>query len=196
MEFQTERLLLRRAKATDAIPLAEIWADREVTRYMGGGPRDFEEVRLLVEDEVRAGAVGHSTGWWAVVEKASGQVVGDCGLIEKDVDGHQEIELVYVFASHSWGRGYATEAASALRDYALHQLGLRRIIALIDPENHASVRVAEKMGMAFERETRRPSGRVMRVHSLHAAQAGGGEGTSPRQRVTAKTMFVRQGPCR
>ena len=60
MEFQTERLLLRRAKATDAIPLAEIWADREVTRYMGGGARDFEEVRLFVEDEVRAGAVGPS----------------------------------------------------------------------------------------------------------------------------------------
>jgi [ribosomal protein S5]-alanine N-acetyltransferase len=172
MEFQTERLILRRAQAADAIPLAEIWADREVTRFMGG-PRDFEKVRLLIEDEVRAGAVGHPTGRWAVVEKASGHVVGDCGLIEKDVDGRQEIELVYVFASHCWGRGYATEAASALRDYALHQLGLRRIIALIDPKNHASVRVAEKVGIAFERETRRPSGRVMRVHSLHAAQASG-----------------------
>src|SRR5215831_1224911 len=139
VEFQTERLLLRRAKAADAIPLAEIWADREVTRYMGGRPRDFEEVRFLVEDEVRACTVGRSTGWWAVVEKASGQVVGDCGLVEKDVDGYQEIELVYVFASHSWGKGYATEAASVLRDYAFYQLRLQRIIALIDPENHASV---------------------------------------------------------
>jgi [ribosomal protein S5]-alanine N-acetyltransferase len=168
VEFHTERLLLRRVQAADAIPLAEIWADRAVTRHMGP-PRDFEKVRLRIEDEVRAGAVGQPTGWWAVVETASSRVVGECGLIEKDVDGHQEIELVYIFASQSWGRGYATEAASALRDYALHQLGLQRIIALIDPNNHASVRVAEKIGMTFESETRRPSGRVMRVHSLHTA---------------------------
>jgi RimJ/RimL family protein N-acetyltransferase len=167
VEFQTERLLLRRVQATDAIPLAEMWADRQVTRHMGG-PRDFEKVRLRMENEAHADTVGKSTGWWAVVERASGHVVGNCGLFEKEVDGCQEVELVYVFAVDSWGRGYATEAALALRDHALHDVGLRRIIALIDPENHASVRVAEKIGMAFERETRRPSGRVMRVYSVHA----------------------------
>src|SRR5579864_3332450 len=117
VEFQTERLLLRRVQATDAIPLAEMWADRQVTRHMGG-PRDF----------------GRSTGWWAVVEKASGHIVGHCGLVEKEVDGCQEIELVYVFAVHSWGR-------------AMPQ---------------------KPLWLAFERETRRPSGRVMRVYSVHA----------------------------
>jgi ribosomal-protein-alanine N-acetyltransferase len=144
-----------------------MWADPEVTRHMGG-PRDFEEVRLRVERGAPTDTVSHSTGWWAVVEKVSGHVVGDCGLVEKEVDGYHEIELVYLLASHFWGRGYATEAATALRDYALHRLGLRRIVALIEPDNHASVRVAEKIGMTFEKETRRPSGRVKRVYSLHA----------------------------
>lgn len=169
--METRRLLLRRAQAADAMALAEIWADPQVTRHMGG-PRDFDTVRLRIEEDVRAGAVSHSTGWWAVLEKASAHVIGECGLIEKNVDGRDEIELVYVFAARCWGKGYATEAASALRDYAFAQLRLRRIIALIDPENRASVRVAEKIGMGFERETRRPGGKVMRMHALHAEAAG------------------------
>ena len=162
LEIETERLLLRRVTGPDATILARLWSDPTVTRYMGG-PRDFEKVRLRLEEEARAGA-GRPTGWWPVVEKASGRVIGDCGLIEKDVEGHEEIELVYVFASASWGKGYATEAAAALRDYAFRHLGLHRVIALIDPDHHASARVAEKIGMQFERRIRRPSGKVLQVY--------------------------------
>ena len=169
MRIETERLLLRRVEEPDATVLARLWSDPKVTRYMGG-PRDFEKVRLELEEEARAGKV-RAAGWWPVAEKASGRVIGECGLIEKDVDGREEIELVYVFASDSWGKGFATEAALALRDYAFRRLGLRRIVALIDPENYASARVAEKIGMQFERETRRPSGRIMRMHPMHADQS-------------------------
>jgi ribosomal-protein-alanine N-acetyltransferase len=169
VRIETGRLLLRRVEEPDAPVLARLWSDPRVTRYMGG-PRDFENVRQESEEEARAGLV-HPTGWWPVAEKASGRVIGDCGLIEKKVDGREEIELVYVFASDSWGKGYATEAAGALRDYAFFRLGLRRVVALIDPDNHASARVAEKIGMQFERETRRPSGRVMRVYALASAHA-------------------------
>jgi len=65
-------------------------------------------------------------------------------LTQKVVGGRHEIELVDVLASDSWGKGYATEAASALREYAFQELDLQRLIALIDPEKHSSVRVAEK----------------------------------------------------
>ncbi len=166
MRIETERLLLRRVEEPDAPFLAGLWSDPGITRHMGG-PRNFEKVRLDLIEEARAGGV-HTTGWWPVVEKVSGRVVGDCGLVEKTVDGREEIELVYLFALDSWGKGYATEAALALRDHAFHRLGLQRLIAMIDPENHASARVAEKIGMRFERETRRPSGRVLRVYSMHA----------------------------
>jgi len=97
-----------------------------------------------------------------------GRVIGHCGLLEKDVNDQAEIELIYVFASDSWGKGYATEAASALRDHAFHRLGLRLIIALINPGNPASARVAEKIGMQLEKETRRPSGKIMSVYSIHS----------------------------
>lgn len=168
MRIETERLVLRRVEEPDAPVLAALWSDPNVTRYMGG-PRDFEKVQLELEEEAREGP-GHPTGWWPVVERASGCVIGDCGLVKKTIDGREEIELVYVVASESWGKGYATEAAFALRDYAFSRLGLPRVVALIDPENHASARVAEKIGMQFDRETRRPSGRVMRVYSQRAPQ--------------------------
>lgn len=165
--IETERLLLRRVHQADADVLAEIWSDPQVTRYMGGA-RDREKVRKHIEEEVRARTTACGTGRWSVIERTSGHVVGGCGLLEKNVDGRDEIELVYIFAVGAWRQGYATEAASALRDYAVRRLGLQRIIALIDPDNHGSVRVAEKIGMAFERDSCRPNGRVMRVYSLHA----------------------------
>ncbi len=163
---ETDRLLLRRVEASDAPVLVAMWSDPDVTRYMGG-PRDPERVRQLIEEEAQAGS-SHPMGFWPVVEKASGRVIGDIGLQEKEVDGRAEVELVYVFASDSWGKGYATEAASAIRDYAFHRLGLPRIVALINPDNLASARVAEKAGLTFERETLRPSGTVMRLFSMQA----------------------------
>lgn len=166
MQIETERLLIRSLEVADASPLAVIWSDPAVTRHMGG-PRDFAAIREGLAEDARSEAQA-AIDLWPVVEKASGQVIGHCGLLEKDVDDQVEIELIYVFASDSWGKGYATEAASALRDYAFHRLGLRRIIALIAPGNPASARVAEKIGMQLEKETRRPSGKIMSVYAIHS----------------------------
>ena len=69
-----------------------------------------------------------------------------------EIDGTAEVELGYDFRSDYWGRGLATEAASAVRDFAFTQLGLSRLISLIRPENVASRRVSEKVGMVKEKE--------------------------------------------
>jgi RimJ/RimL family protein N-acetyltransferase len=166
LPIETARLLIRPLEIGDAAPLAAIWSDPLVTVHLGG-PRDAATVRRQLEDEVRASVVRPYT-LWPVVEKATGQVIADCGLIEKDVDGRREIELVYVLAASAWRRGFATEAAAAIRDYALQTLRLRRLIALIDPENVASARVAEKVGMRLERETQRPGGKRMRVYAVES----------------------------
>ena len=165
-QIETERLLIRPLEVSDASPLAAIWSDPAVTRHMGG-PRNFVELRDQLEADARGGSQAQ-IDLWPVVERSSGRVIGHCGFVKKDVDGQTEIELTYVFESQSWGKGHATEAASALRDHAFQQLELRRIIALIDPENRASRRVAEKIGMSFERETTRPSGKVLRVYAMEA----------------------------
>lgn len=158
--IETDRLLLRPMQPGDVEALALLWTDAEVTRYLGG-PREFRTLR-----EIFAARAGLSTAYdlWPVVEKASGQLVGQCGLVDKEVEGEAVVELVYVFARAAWGKGYATEAAAAVRDYALRRLALPRIVALIHPENGASERVAGKLGMRYEKDTKRPDGKTLRLY--------------------------------
>jgi len=68
------------------------------------------------------------------------------------VNGQPEIEIGYRLAKSAWGQGYATEAARSVRDFAFLTLGMKRLIAMIDPSNVASIRVAEKIGMRYERD--------------------------------------------
>jgi RimJ/RimL family protein N-acetyltransferase len=154
--LETERLALRRLRAEDVETLVALWTDPEVTRHLGG-PRDAAKVRERLVAEA-----GSPTPRWPdlapLVEKASGRVIGDCGLLEKDVEGRAELEVVYVLARDAWGRGFATEIARALVVHALDVMGRERVIALIEPEHAASARVAEKAGLRFEREIVRPSG--------------------------------------
>ncbi|MBW3571974.1 MAG: GNAT family N-acetyltransferase [Gemmatimonadetes bacterium] len=163
MHLQTPRLAIRPLTPDAVDPLASLWNDAEVTRYMGG-PRD----RAAVAASIRAAAEAPPRPYdlWPVYEKSTGRLAGHCGFLEKEVDGRAEIELVYVIARDLWGRGYATEAAAALRDHAFADLGVTRLIGLIEPGNTASARVAEKVGMVLERETVRPGGRAMQVWGI------------------------------
>jgi RimJ/RimL family protein N-acetyltransferase len=89
----------------------------------------------------------HGYGLFSVILKSNGLLIGDCGLERIEVDGASVAELGYDFRSDYWNQGYATEAASAVRDYAFSQLQLPRLISLIRVGNRASQRVAEKIGM-------------------------------------------------
>lgn len=162
--LETPRLLLRPLEASDVSVLVALWVDPDVMRYMGG-PRDRERVSRNLEEKLRTDSAD-PFGFCSVVEKTSGRLIGECGLTPKEVDGQSEVELVYLLAVDAWGHGYATEAACAMRDHALGPLRLRRLIALIDPENIASARVAEKVGMRFEKAVVRPGGAVRQVYAL------------------------------
>lgn len=169
MEIETPRLLIRSLQLSDAEQLAAIWADPQVTQLMGG-PRDPAEIQRVLEEEALL-PVPPEIDVWPAVKKSSGRVIGHCGLVEKEVDEQREVEVIYVLERESWGKGYATEAASAIMRYAFDELGLPRLIALIDPRNVASERVAVKLGMTFEKETTRPSGKVMLVYAASNAQS-------------------------
>lgn len=128
-----------------------------------GGPRVFEQVCASLRDELQSPP--SRLDLWTVTERQSGAVVGHCGLLPKAVEGRDEGELNYVIAAAYWGRGYATEAACAIKYYALNSLGIARLVALIHPENTASERVALKLGMRFETETIRPNGKKLKVYA-------------------------------
>lgn len=160
--LETARLILRHQQRPDVQALVDLWADPDVTRYMGG-PRDRDSLESMFEETAEE-PFAERYDLWPVVERATGQVVGHCGLLDKEVEGTLEIELTYVFVRSAWGQGYATEMARALRDYAFEELGLERLIALIEPENAASERVARKVGMCFDREVVRPGGALRKVY--------------------------------
>lgn len=153
---ETERLIVRATAPRDVEMLAELWSDPDVTVFLGG-PRKAEDVtRFLREDLARPARPAFDM--WPTFEKASGRLVGDCGLIKKEVAGREEIELIYVLASWAWGRGLATEVGGALRDHAVARLGCRRLVALIHPDHGASARVARKLGFRLETELQRSHG--------------------------------------
>ena len=174
MELTTSRLHLRPMGADDLPALMGIWTDPAVTRFVGG-PREAEALHAGLSEDLLPNAP--PLNLWPVVENASGAVVGHCGILDKEVDGCAEYELIYIFAQEAWGRGYATEIGVALRDHAFQVLGLARLVSLIEPENAASRRVAEKVGMRHEKDIVRPSGRTMCLYALYATERHLGDST-------------------
>jgi len=166
-EIATERLILRPIVPEDTEPFARMVADPEVVRFIGDGTTaTLEETREWVERSIRRNASG-GFDKRTVVLAEDGSVIGWCGIAVWTIDGVVERELGYVLAREHWGRGFATEAATAMRDHALSTFGQRRLIALIHPDNAASRRVAGKLGFAFERLA--PFHR--RTVELHALEA-------------------------
>ena len=168
--LETERLILRREQATDIAPLVDLWADPEVTRYMGG-PRDRDWLQSVFE-ETAQDPCAERYDLWPVIEKETDQVVGHCGLVDKEVEGRTEMELNYILVSSAWGKGYATEMGLALKRHAFEGMRIDRLIALIEPENAASERVAVKIGMRLEKEVVRPGGALRKVYAIPAKDEG------------------------
>ena len=148
---KTERLILRYFEPIDSQAMMDVFGDAEVMRFGDGvQTREWVEawLRTCLENYQRRGF-----GPYAVVEQSTGDVIGYCGLFYfLDIHGQPEIELGYRLRRAAWGQGYATEAARLVRDYAFHTLHIKRLIALIDPDNVPSIRVAEKIGLHYESE--------------------------------------------
>jgi RimJ/RimL family protein N-acetyltransferase len=151
-ELRTERLLMRGFRDDDIDAWAEICADGEVTRWVG------DPEGLSREDAWRRMAyfVGHwdlrGFGQWALVEQASGELLGRAGLLRPE--GWPGLEVGWMVARPHWGRGFAPEAGRASMEWARTELGADHIISLIEDHNERSARVAEKLGMTVEGRTR------------------------------------------
>jgi len=152
--LETPRLLLRRQLLTDLDDLWALYCDPEITRYIPDAPKTREEAREELEWHMHGHPRHPELGLWATIHKASGKFIGRCGLLPWEIDGQHEVEVAYTIARDFWGQGLGSEAALAIRDYGFNQLNLSRLICLIDPENIASQKVAEKIGMSFEKEAR------------------------------------------
>jgi RimJ/RimL family protein N-acetyltransferase len=149
---RTARLLLRPFVLSDVAAYAAIRAKPEVMRYLPGGEartatarQDAERLTPLFAslwDEVGYGP-------WAALDCASGALLGHVGLRRLPELGG-ETEVLYMLDSAAWGRGLAKEGAAAARDYGFGVLSLSRLIGLVLPDNTASLRVLERIGMRRE----------------------------------------------
>ncbi len=150
IELETERLIFRHLVPGDLDALAAIQGDPEVMRYFPSGPRTREATGI---DLARCIAVQaeHGFSLWATVERSSGLLIGRCGLLPQRIGERQEVEIAYLIARSRWGLGLGSEAAVGLRDHGFGRLGMGRLVSIIDRDNRASRRVAEKAGLTPER---------------------------------------------
>jgi RimJ/RimL family protein N-acetyltransferase len=176
--LETARLRLRPWQPEDWLELRPIAQDPEVMRYISNGqPWRDERIRELVERQV-AGYARRGFCFWRLLHKPdsefsspgeqvrtnaegpeTGGMIGFCGL--QPLDGTAETEIGWWLARPWWGKGLATEAAHAAMLDGFARVGLRRIVAIAQPENRASIHIMEKLGMRFERETTHRGFRVV-----------------------------------
>ena len=150
--LNTERLSLRYLEIGDLDSLYALYRDPQIRKYLPDGTLTPSET----EEELRWFLHGHperpEPGLWATIERSTGEFLGRCGLLPWDIEGTPEVELAFLIDKARWGEGFATEAASGIIRHAAETLGLERLICFIAPGNAASVAVAKKVGMSFERE--------------------------------------------
>lgn len=150
--LETKRLILRHLIMDDLDALFALYSDSEIRRYFPEGTLTREETKEELEWFLNGHPDHPALGLWATIQKETGQFIGRCGLLPWMIDGRPEVEIAYLLDKKVWGQGLATEAAQAILLYGFEQLHLSHLICLIDRENQASIRVATKIGMTFEKE--------------------------------------------
>lgn len=141
---ETERVQLRRWEDGDAAQVARIYSKPEVMKFIPGGVWSAERTALAIE-RMRELDVERGFGFYPVVVKSLGSVIGHCGL--GLLEQTPEVEVAYLLDSPYWGQGYASEAASAIIAHGFARLNIPRIVAVAFPENVRSISVMRRIGM-------------------------------------------------
>lgn len=151
LKLETNRLLLRLMQPSDLDGLFKIFSDSKVMDAFNHPPFTIEQMEgWMARNLSHQAEFGY--GLFSVILKSENLLIGNCGLENMEAGGQQKTELGYDFRSDYWNKGYATEAASAVKDFAFFSLKLPELISLVRVGNLASKRVAEKVGMHLDEE--------------------------------------------
>jgi ribosomal-protein-alanine N-acetyltransferase len=148
--LETERLYLRRLQLSDEDVIARMYLDFEVMRYIGRGviiPKKYviKSIEIWIEYESKFGFSN-----WAIVNKENDELIGKCGY--NWLSDNSDIEISYILDKPYWGKGLATEIARAALDHGFKNLGFKRVVGLVYPQNTQSAKVLKKIGMAYEKD--------------------------------------------
>jgi RimJ/RimL family protein N-acetyltransferase len=150
--IETKRLTFRKLRIEDAEDLFRIYSNPKNVKFMSKGAVSVEEVRGHIQRQIENYYDSYGFGLWATVLKEQNRLIGRCGLLFQGIEGRKEPELAYLLDFDYWGKGLATEAARSIIELGFERYKFNRIIAVINPQNMASILVAEKVGMTYERE--------------------------------------------
>lgn len=165
--LETPRLRMRPFTEDDVDALHAVFEHPDVAAWIDVSTR--EDATVMIAKHV-AHQVAHGYGQWAAEDGATGRLVGEVGL--QVLEGGPDVEIGWVIARDRWGEGLAAEAAAPWLDVAWDHLGLDEVLAVIRPENAASRRVAEKLGMR-EEGTRHAYGRAMALYAISRPRRAG-----------------------
>jgi [ribosomal protein S5]-alanine N-acetyltransferase len=148
--LETKRLYLRHYKEEDMHYLHSIFSDSETMEYYPAPFTTEQTQNWIKRNQERYQEDGY--GLWGICLKETNELIGDCGLVKQKVDGRTEVEIGYHINKKYWSKGFAAEAAKSCKEYGFYQLGLNKLISIIDPRNIPSIRVAEKIGFSKEKD--------------------------------------------
>ncbi len=151
--LETERLFLRELEYTDENDLFEMDSDPEVHLYIENSPVKYIDEITKVIEMLKRQYVENGIARWAVVDKATNECIGWAGLkyFTEPLNNYVDFyELGYRFKRKHWGKGFATEASTAILDYGFKHLNVDRIYAITDPKNVKSKKVLTKLGFDLQ----------------------------------------------
>lgn len=147
----TRRLLIRELSVEDIKELYPIYRDPDVRKFVVDIEDYWEDEIAKQKAYIKNVYSFYGYGLWGVFSKTTQGLIGRCGIENHTIDGKEEIMLSYLLDSNHWGYGYALECCRAVFDYAVTELNIHRIVAVIDPKNTRSLRTAENLGMKPEK---------------------------------------------
>ncbi|MEM5476938.1 GNAT family N-acetyltransferase [Pacificibacter sp. AS14] len=167
--INTKRLLLRGWKPDDHAPFAAMCGDADVMRYIGNGKTKSADdaARYIASFQNEWNERGF--GLFAVEAKQTGDLIGFTGLSTPDFlpEVLPSVEIGWRFSKSSWGKGFASEAATAALAFGVNEMGITDIVSIYQIGNGASARIMQKLGMIFDRRTIDPTcERAVEVYRL------------------------------
>jgi RimJ/RimL family protein N-acetyltransferase len=150
MQIKTERLTLRPLALSDAEFIIRLLNEPSFIQNIGDrGVRTLSDAEKYLENGPISSYAKNGFGLLAVTLNDTGQPIGMCGLIKRDA--LDDVDIGYAFLPEFWSKGYAFESARAMINHAKEVVGLKRVVAIVDPANAGSIRLLEKIGMTFEK---------------------------------------------
>ncbi len=151
--LETERLTLRQLTTDDAEFIFELLNDPSFIQNIGDrNIRTLDDACAYIVNGPVTSYAKNGFGLWLVALKKTNESIGMCGLIRRE--NLEDIDIGYALLPRFWSKGYASEAARAAKEYGKDVVGLKRLVAIVDPANEGSIRVLEKLGLRYEKMVR------------------------------------------